>query len=790
MSTARGAVRRSGPELLLLGALLAGAAARFRDFLAGGVFAFRDAGSFFLPLREVLARLLRAGEFPAWNEWLSHGRALAADPNGAVFWPLSPLHAWVSPSGVVLVHVALALALFFAALRLWGLPAAAAAAGGATLLFSGVFQTLPVLFTTLASALPLPLFVVLLSGAGEKGKGLRRSVLAGLLLGVSLLGGEPVVAAIGALAGGLVVAAGTFGDLLRRDAATLRRRAGLALLAALLAAGTAGVQLLPTLAELPGSARGRFLRAEDGALFWSVPPARLLTLVEPRLTGDPFAEEESNFWGAATFDAGNPYFYDLSIGLLPLALALSSAGGRKGRSALLLAAAGALVATGRYLPGFAALAAHAPFLRYPEKGWILATFALAAAAACGVADLASGETRALALRRLGRVSLALAGLLGLLALLAAAAPAALRALVWGLGLGAGPAPAGAVAALLLPLLASGAASALLLSLVSRAFAAGRLPGGSGPAALRAVVAAALFVFLVDGARRVAGTCPATPPAAFEAAARSEEARAVVGAIGEGAGGRFYDDGADDRGVAVARARERDGLDLLRPATGVLLGVRYAGENDIDRMTPAASFDWVRLLTRLPWGEEKVARLRAAGVAVARTRAPLAGVAGTRTIARAGQDRIVRIDGARPPFELAAEGRLVPPGASLPFSPEVPVVEAPGVRPGPAIFSPGVVTPVVVRSSFQRLRLSPEPGERLLLVGRSFDPSWRARADGREVRLLRADGFLSALLLPGGTREVTLSYENGRIRDGALATAASLLFAGLALVFAGLRKGAA
>ena len=44
-------------------------------------------------------------------------------------------------------------------------------------------------------------------------------------------------------------------------------------------------------------------------------PARVLTLLEPRLTGDPGAESDLDFWGAGTFDAGNPYFYDLAIGL-------------------------------------------------------------------------------------------------------------------------------------------------------------------------------------------------------------------------------------------------------------------------------------------------------------------------------------------------------------------------------------------------------------------------------------------------------------------------------------------
>ena len=41
-------------------AVLLLAAIRFRDFLAGGVLAFRDAGFFFVPWRTLLARQLAA----------------------------------------------------------------------------------------------------------------------------------------------------------------------------------------------------------------------------------------------------------------------------------------------------------------------------------------------------------------------------------------------------------------------------------------------------------------------------------------------------------------------------------------------------------------------------------------------------------------------------------------------------------------------------------------------------------------------------------------------------------
>ncbi|MBK8597198.1 MAG: hypothetical protein IPN83_16730 [Holophagales bacterium] len=289
-------------------ALLGAAAVRFHDYLLGGSVVSRDAGFFFVPLREVTARLLSAGQPPLWNDASGAGRALAANPNAAVFWPGTWLVPVVGTTGLFLLHVGLVLLLAFAALRWLGVSRGGALAGGVLLLFSGVFQTVPLLTTTVASAAPLPLALVALGTLDPSdARGTRRRLaVAGLSLGLSLLGGEPVVTAIGA-AGAASLALVRAGA----DAASGRWRHArnhLAVLAAsaLLSAGIAAVQLLPTAGELGRSARARTMRAEEGALFWSVRPSRLLTLLEPRLTGDPQAEDDRDYWGAPVFDAGNP----------------------------------------------------------------------------------------------------------------------------------------------------------------------------------------------------------------------------------------------------------------------------------------------------------------------------------------------------------------------------------------------------------------------------------------------------------------------------------------------------
>ena len=157
--------------------------------------------------------------------------------------------------------------------------------------------------------------------------------------------------------------------------------------------GLAAIQILPAALEMARSARGAGMRPEHGALFWSVRPARVLTLLEPRLTGDP-AGDAASFWGSATFDAGSPYFEDLALGLVPLLFAAAAWRDRRGRAALLLAGAGAGLSFGRFLPGYSFLAAALPVVRYPEKWWLLVTFALAAAAAVGVEAVFFGEAEA------------------------------------------------------------------------------------------------------------------------------------------------------------------------------------------------------------------------------------------------------------------------------------------------------------------------------------------------------------------------------------------------------------
>ncbi len=725
-----------------LAVVLGAAALRFAPFLFGGTLYRRDAGFFFVPWRLVLARLLGSGEMPLWNEWVSAGRPFAANPNAAVFWPLSPLLVVLSPTALALANAVLVLCVFFLALRHLGLSPAASSAGTLVLLFSGVFQSLPVYAGMCAAALPLPFAVALAPSlaSGDATASRRACAFAALAFGLSALGGEPAVTLMGAAVFAAVTIGAGKGSRPRATAAAFG--------ALVLGAGLAAVQVLPAALELARSARGIEMRPEHGALFWSVRPSRVLTLLEPRLTGDP-AGDAASFWGAGTFDAGSPYFEDLALGLVPLVFAVAAWRDRRGRAALLLAAGGAVLSFGRFLPGYSLLAAAVPVIRYPEKWWLLVTFALAAAAAVGVEAVFFGEAevRARARSILLKTAVVMALVCGALLALAIGAEDSLRKGLWAVGLGAGDAPGAAVAGALRSPLILGTLSLALISALTWLVASNRLPAPLFTFEEKRrypLLVGGIFcvLFFADGARRVAGTSPAGPPDLY-----SRETPAVALVKKEAGHGRFYDDGADDAPTVARRTREAGGLDPLRPATGAAFGIRYAGENDVDRLTAAESVRFARETAGLRWGGEKVARLRWLGVAVVRTPAAPPDPPGVYELGHIGGDRFLRIEGVREEFAV------LPAGA-------------------------GRVTVEERRASRARLKVRVALPAAVLFVSRTFDPNWRARLDGADLALRPADGFLMAAQVPKGDHEIALWYENPAFGAGGVLSLASLLAAAL------------
>jgi hypothetical protein len=80
---------------------------------------------------------------------------------------------------------------------------------------------------------------------------------------------------------------------------------------------------------------------------------------------------------------------------------------------------------------------------------------------------------------------------------------------------------------------------------------------------------------------------------------------------------------------------------------------------------------------------------------------------------------------------------------------------------------------------------------LLLLSQSWYPLWEAKVDGREARLLRADGDLQAVRVEAGTHRVQFDYVDRRFQAGlGLAALGTLLLAYSAAWFWRQRRGAA
>jgi hypothetical protein len=230
----------------------------------------------------LVRRALAAGRLPLWNEGEGLGAPLAANPNAAVWSPLSaPVNLWPSPVLQDLVWLARVwlLGCFTALFALeLGLGWTGALAAATALMLSG--QTI---LWIAHHPLNTDVFVPLaLLGALRSLRGRRYGAsLLAAAVAAGLLGGKPQSALIGGGFGVLVLAAATARDPLARGGRSSRVAAWGGLLgAALLGTAIAAIALLPfveTYAAASGLVRAG--RSTQGAS--ALPAAGLAGLAAP-----------------------------------------------------------------------------------------------------------------------------------------------------------------------------------------------------------------------------------------------------------------------------------------------------------------------------------------------------------------------------------------------------------------------------------------------------------------------------------------------------------------------------
>jgi hypothetical protein len=773
----------------------------WRLLFAGRVLVWGTALLQFYQWETLAVEQWRAGEVPLWNASVGAGAPLLANLQSALVYPPNWLYLLVPVAHgmgwLAAAHVLWAGLGLYAFTRRLGLPPFAALVSALAFELNGyLIGRLTFMSITFALAwLPWLLF------AAEGLLARRRTADAAwlaLAIGLQLLAGHAQTSAYSLL--GL----GAYGlwRLVAGPAGGRRRVAALGLLAIALGVALAAVQLLPT-AELTALSSRAAGVDRDAGLQYSFWPWRLLTLAAPGLFGSP---AEGTYWGYGFYHEDHLY-----IGLLPLALALSTLGAllfvrvrrtaRPGAAtpapaagaaaaAGPLAAAGGLalfLAFGRQNPIFVWLFDRAvPLIvtfQQPTRWTLLFVLALCVLAGIGAARwqaLGPGPEGPRGLRYWARLTLAGAAVLVvLLSVTREQLPALWQTFASGL---LGPA--------LLALAAAGLAlvqpepgrprrarlwQAGVLALIAADLLATSYPLvlAADPAIYSGTTGAATALRLAGlGERRV------YIPSDVDARARS----AFLGGRYQGAEPAAYWWPLREAGLSNLAP-----LDGLRSASNFdpLLAQRYR------RLLEAAGDDPERNL--------RVARLLAAGAII--WPGDAAGLEGARRagwgapLYPAGALNYYRVPGPLPRVSVVPAARLVagePEALAAIFDPELDlqttaVLEAPASDvPDPRAPATFTATAAVLHETDATIRIAvTTSAASLLVLADTFYPGWEATVDGRPATLLRANYALRAVAVPAGASQVEMRYRPPAFQWGAVTTALSGA-AVLGLILAGRR----
>lgn len=393
-------LRQDALPLLLL--LVLGAAFLFELLTMSGVPFVRDIQLFFLPHKRMLWEALQSGEIPFWTSLIGTGSPVMANFQSGVFYPPHWLFA-ITPflvgfNWLIAVHLLLGGAGTYLLCRHLDFSRAASWIAAASFMLGGYFVSLTNLVNALQTAAWAPLMALtLVRHVRRPGPG-RFGLVVGVHL-IAFLAGAPYTFILGAAMSGGLVLVWSWEELRQSAWRTTLLTLGAAAVAA---AGIAAVQILPTMEMASESTRAGGLMFEEAA-HYSIDPLQLLHLVFPNDFSDPTYE----YGHRLQFDEMTPWLYSLYLGVVPLVLALFSAGAPDRRKVVVfwatLAALGIVLGLGRHTPVFGLVRQHVPGLdsfRFPEKFFLLTGFSVPMLAAHGYSALerereGRGESRAL-----------------------------------------------------------------------------------------------------------------------------------------------------------------------------------------------------------------------------------------------------------------------------------------------------------------------------------------------------------------------------------------------------------
>lgn len=352
-------------------ALVLVAAAYLWEVLSlSGVPVARDMQMFFVPQKHILWAALSEGRVPLWTQFIGTGAPFLANVQSGVFYPphwlYSILPFYTAFNLLVVFHFALGGVFAYLLCRRLGIRREAAYLAAASWMLGGYFASLLNLVNALQGATWSPAFAWAVVRVIEV-RTHRSAALLVLIVTCAVLAGEPQSFVFSACASAV---AGAF--VLRRSSVRgrdLAELAGVLGVSAIIVAGLAAIQLLPTLELLRESGRTGGLSYGEAVAF-DLRPVRLVHLLIPPDYRDP----EYAFGVRSVIGRGDPWLFSIYLGALS-PIFFYSAWRRSDRRPEVvvwsaIAVAAVFVALGESTPVFMWLFDHVPgfgSFRFPEK---------------------------------------------------------------------------------------------------------------------------------------------------------------------------------------------------------------------------------------------------------------------------------------------------------------------------------------------------------------------------------------------------------------------------------------
>jgi hypothetical protein len=754
----------SRPTLLALLGLLLITGVCFHDSLFGGrVFFERDINLVWYPYIAAVKRSVEAGSLPLWNNFISFGEPLWANPNVQILYPFTWLAVFLTPEAAYRALVAFhtvfsGLGLFLLCRRL-SVSGGSSFVASAAWILSGPFLSMVGLWHHLAGVAWLPWIILAMDRLAER-PGVPRALTLSLAAAAQALAGSADACAMTALFG-----AGFLAFRLGLESVKPLLWAGVSWAIAL---GLAAAQWLPALDLALRTARWDLGNATR--VYWSLHPRMFPQFLLP-FRWDHIPPPLRTLF----FEGREPLLSSLYLGLPALGLAcLSFARPKRTQVFFALAAVASLaLATGKFGPFHAIGLALLPplrMLRFPVKVVATLAFSTAMLVGLGLDSLASwGGGR----RRLAALGLAVP-------LLGAASIFGLRGSLSGLGYAEG-----GVTMERVPLALGLAVAACALPFL-----------GLSAVLFRTAMGALLIADLLLAHITLNPTAPGDfyryRPAVLDGIPRSGFPRIHVREYvlfhsqpskEELSLYRLDLAGLDDSGIAVRKALST--LPSLYPPSGGRFGVETAYDWDILGLYPpflSRLVDAVRASDGTPlFGRF----LRTGGVSLVVSLQPL-------------DDPVLSLVSTYPslypiPVHLYRVAdplaRCSTVGASLvlgdaealaalqdpSFDPSRTAVLAEGpALPGRGDFQ-GTCAIEALEPDTVRLRVQASAPAVVVLLD-TFDPGWGATLDGAPTGVLRANLAFRGILVPAGSHEIRMAYRPRSVTAGGLISLACLAVA--------------